>query len=88
MQKYWTFTEKSSTQTGKQFALYVAIAGVNIGANTLIVYILTGLLGLHYLIAQFIGASVVAIWSYFLYRHILFKSKTILATETVRIVES
>jgi dolichol-phosphate mannosyltransferase len=72
LQKYWTFADQSSERLHRQFILYVIIAIANIGINTLVVYVLSGVLHFHYLIGQFAGAAVVALTSFFLYRYVLF----------------
>ena len=76
LQKFWTFGERSFSRSRSQFLLYTLVAILNILLNTFIVYVLTGVLGLHYLIGQFVGAAVVAVWSYFIYRHVIFSVLT------------
>jgi len=74
LQKYWTFAERSVEKAGEQFALYVVVAVTNIGVNTLIVFLLSGVYGFHYLFAQFVGAGVVATMSYLIYKGLIFRS--------------
>lgn len=73
LQKYWTFEEHSRDAAGKQFTLYVAVASLNILVNTLIVFTLVDFVGLHHLLAQFIGAGVVAVSSFIIYSKVIFR---------------
>lgn len=75
LQKFWTFEERTTDTAHTQFALYTILAVCNIGLNTLIVYALAGLMHVHYLAAQGFAAAVVAVWSYFLYREVVFKKR-------------
>ena len=78
LQKFWTFEEDTLARVQAQFALYALVALVNIILNTLIVYVLTGQLGLYYLYAQAIGAAIVAVWSFFAY-NMIFKKSSVLS---------
>lgn len=75
LQKYWTFWERTPERLRAQFALYAALALGNLALNTLIVYTLVGKLGVHYLIAQAIGAAFVAIDSFVTYHTFIFKRR-------------
>lgn len=81
LQKYWTFEERTHMRAPTQFIQYGILALANIAVNTLIVYVLVGKLGVHYLVAQAIGAATVAIYSFFLYRLVIFKHTEHAATE-------
>jgi putative flippase GtrA len=72
LQKYWTFQDHSSERMHIQFALYAALALGNLAVNTLIVFLLVEYAGAHYLIAQTIGAGLVAFTSYLVYKHYIF----------------
>lgn len=73
LQKFWTFEEKTTDTAHVQFMFYSLVAILNIGLNTLIVYILAGVLTMHYLLAQGAAGGIVAVWSYFIYRELIFK---------------
>lgn len=75
LQKYWTFEERTIERARTQLVFYVTLALVNLAVNTLIVYILVGKIGMFYLLAQTVGAAVVAIDSFFAYRSFIFKSQ-------------
>lgn len=72
LQKYWTFEERSHERTRAQFMLYGMLSLCNLGVNTLIVYLLVEHANLYYLIAQAIGAGLVAFTSYLAYKHYIF----------------
>lgn len=72
LQKFWTFTNSSHEYTRKQFFWYALLALANLALNTGIVYVLVGKLGFHYLFAQAIGAAVVAVDSFFVYKFFIF----------------
>lgn len=74
LQKYWTFGERTHERVHTQFMLYIVVALANIGLNTFIVYLLAGKLGVYYLVAQAVAAALVAFWSFFVYRSIIFAS--------------
>lgn len=75
-QKYWTFEERTHADAPMQFLMYAFVAVVNIGLNTLIVYVLTGLWGAYYLLSQAAGAAAIALWSFFAYREIIFRVRS------------
>lgn len=77
LQKYWTFESRQREGAGKQFAQYVAVAVLNIGLNTLIVFTLVDFMSFHHLPAQFVGAAVVAVSSYVIYKKIIFRKTSV-----------
>jgi putative flippase GtrA len=76
LQKYWTFEDSSAGHTHAQFMLYAGLSIVNLAVNTGIVYVLVEHADVHYLIAQTIGAGLVAVASYFVYRLYIFPPST------------
>ncbi len=78
MQKYWTFQDVSKEGIHKQMITYLLIALINLGINTLLMYIFVNTIHLHYMIAQFITAGLIAISSYFIYKKVIFKKAIIL----------
>lgn len=73
LQKYWTFEDRAPERVRTQFALYTALALDNLVMNTFIVYLLVEYASAHYLVAQTIGAGLVAFASYFVYRFYIFR---------------
>jgi len=74
LQKYWTFKETSQELIKRQLALYLIAAAVNLGFNTLLIYCFVEYAGFHYLLAQVATSAIIAIESFFLYKHIIFKT--------------
>ena len=72
LQKYWTFEERSHERMRTQFMLYAGLSLCNLGINTLIVYLLVEYADAHYLIAQAVGAGLVACVSYVVYKRYIF----------------
>lgn len=73
LQKYWTFEDCARESLRAQFALYAMLALGNLALNTGIVYALVGRFGMHYLVAQAIGAAIVAVESFFVYQLFIFR---------------
>ncbi|MFA6273107.1 MAG: GtrA family protein [Candidatus Paceibacterota bacterium] len=79
LQKYWTF-QNYSTENGvlqKQATLFFAVSFLNLGINTLLMYIFVDFFQLWYLLAQVFSSALIAISSFFIYKHFVFKEKTI-----------
>ncbi len=77
LQKYWTFGEETGERIQTQFILYALLALFNLAMNTALVYSLVEFFEVYYLFAQALGALSVATVSFFSYREIIFKTKTI-----------
>ena len=73
LQKNWTFQARSVGRAKIQFGMYAALTLVNLGINTVIVYVCVEYLHLNYLLAQVIGAGLVSVSSYFIYTLYIFK---------------
>lgn len=75
LQKYWTFEDRAPERVHTQFALYAALALGNLALNTGIVYALIGRFGVHYLLAQAVGAATIAVDSFFAYHFFIFRPR-------------
>ncbi len=75
LQKFWTFEEPSRDRAGMQFVQYAALAVCDLGINTSLVFVLTGQLGLHYLVSQAVGAATVAVINFCIYHFIIFRPR-------------
>lgn len=64
LQKFWTFRDRSTTGTQGQLAGYTSITIMNLGLNTLLMYVLVSHLYIWYIGAQFISGLVIAVTSY------------------------
>ena len=52
--------------------MFVAVAVTNLVVNTSLLYFLTDLVGLYYILSQIIASVLIATWSYFLYHWLVF----------------
>lgn len=80
MQKFWTFKNRETDRMTSQLGMSLVMAVVNLGLNTGMMYLLVEDGHFHYLIAQVITAGIIAIETYFIYKHIIFvqiKSETL-----------
>jgi putative flippase GtrA len=65
--KYWTFKEKQSNTMKRQLVYYTYLFFVNLFLTYLIVYILTDILGVYYIIPQIICNMILG-WNFILYK--------------------
>ena len=58
------FTFQSSKKHHESIAKFIVVAAVGLGLNTLFMWIMVNLLGLHYLLSQVATTGLVLIWSF------------------------
>lgn len=71
-QKYITFRDMSVDNISQQMIRYVLIAIFNVMANAAMVFVFVDLIHFSPILAQIISAGIIAIWSLFVYRIIIF----------------
>lgn len=71
LQKFWTFKDVSKKVTS-QATIYFVVSVINLGINTLLMYVFVDYGHLHYLISQIIASGILAISSYFIYSSFIF----------------
>jgi len=74
LQKFWTFGDHSREGLHIQLGVYFFVAIVNLALNTLVVYLFVEQGGLHYLVAQIAASALIAVESFFVYQHFIFKT--------------
>jgi putative flippase GtrA len=74
-QKYWTFNDNNRDNIHKQMSVYLVVALINLLINALSMYGLVEVLGVWYMLAQFITSGAIAIESFVIYRHYIFNQK-------------
>jgi len=74
LQKFLTFQDNSTDNLHKKFIIFIIIAVINLIANTSLLYVFTEYFGLYYILSQIFAGAIVAFWSFFLYKIIVFKS--------------
>lgn len=72
LQRTWTFQQGGSDGIRRHMALYFAAALFNLFLNTLIVYAMVEYFHLWYVFAQIIAGAAVAVFSFFVYQHLIF----------------
>ncbi|TAL49397.1 GtrA family protein [Patescibacteria group bacterium] len=72
MQKFMTFGEYSRERIPKQLTLYLIIALANLVLNTFFMYVQVDIMRFHYLVAQILASGVIALYSFFVYKHLVF----------------
>jgi putative flippase GtrA len=77
LQKFWTFADASVHMIVKQLMVYFFVALINLGLNTLMMYGFVEYGDIHYILAQIITSAFIAMGSYFVYKHLIFKVETV-----------
>ena len=73
LHKYWTFRKHSLKNLTREIALYLAIAIFNSAINGGLLFVFVQWFSIHKLFANIISNSIVALWSFFIYKYITFK---------------
>jgi len=72
MQKYFTFKDYTKDKITQQTTFHLGLQIFNLGLNTLLMYISVGMLHIHYIIAQVLIAGTISVYSFFIYKHLVF----------------
>ena len=72
MQKFFTFNDYTREKIKQQTALYFGIQIFNLCLNTLFMYIGVELLRIQYILAQVLISGAMAIYNFFVYKHMVF----------------
>ena len=75
LQKLWTYRNFDRENAGGQMIIYFVIQLINLGINTALMYFFVEFTTLHYLVAQIVTSGVIAVESFFLYKHMVFIKK-------------
>jgi len=74
MQKFFTFNDYTREKIRQQTALYFGIQILNLCLNAFLLYISVDMLHIHYLISQILILGFIAVYSFFLFKHLVFVS--------------
>lgn len=77
LQKLWTYKNYDKQTAGKQMTVYLGIQLFNLALNTGIMYLFVHHTPIHYIVAQIITSGLIAVESFFLYKHIVFRDTNI-----------
>jgi putative flippase GtrA len=70
LQKHITFQNDERGLVGRQLIYFYALAIVNAGVNSLLLYTFVDGFGIFYLIGQFLASATIALYSFFVYRYL------------------
>jgi putative flippase GtrA len=73
-QKFWTFQDHEKTVIPQQFLAFAILGIVNLGADALMIHILVNVLRVWYIWAQVTTSGIIAVWSFFVYRQLIFRT--------------
>lgn len=74
LQKFWTFKDNSMDTVHHQMFKYLFVGLVNLGINTLFMYIFVDIMGVWYILAQILSGFIIACGSFFIYKIFIFKN--------------
>ncbi len=69
----WAFAKRSMDNKAAEFGIFVAIGIAGMGLNALILWVWTGLLGLHYMLGRIVSAIIGYVWKFVARKMTLFK---------------
>lgn len=72
---YWVFEARSMRSPAVEFGVFFTIGLIGLGINELILWVLTGGLGLYYLASKMASVFVVFTWNFFARKYVLFAKK-------------
>ena len=73
LQKFWTFQDTRKEGIPAQVSLYLFVSVCNLGINVVALYLLVQVAGLWYMFAQVLINGGIAVWSFVLYKFVIFK---------------
>lgn len=72
LHKEFTFNDKVKHRINKKLILFFLVAIANLVINTLLLYFLTDIMDIFYILSQVIASILVASWSYLIYYKMVF----------------
>lgn len=75
LQKFWTFEEKTVSKIPSQFISYLLILIFNGVTNTTLLAVLVEIFHFNTLWAAFVTTGTVSVWSFFVYRYVVFAKR-------------
>ncbi|MDO8565356.1 MAG: GtrA family protein, partial [bacterium] len=73
LQKFWTFSDDPNKNILGQFSRFAIVSVCNLAINVTLMYISVDVLTMQYLAAQFIVTGLIAFFSFFIYRDLVFR---------------
>lgn len=72
LQKFWTFKDADKAAMYRQMGAYLTVALINLALNAALMFMFVDGFKIWYLLAQFIASGLIAVESYFIYKHLIF----------------
>ncbi len=72
MQKFWAFRDTDLSRAHRQLISYLFVGVTNLFLNTFLVYVFVDIIGIWYFFAQIIASGLIALGSFFIYKHLIF----------------
>lgn len=72
LHKFWTFRDSALHRAPKQAILHLMVGLGNLVCNVTFLYVFVEYAHIHYLLAQFVSAGLLAVVSFFIYKHGIF----------------
>jgi len=69
----WIFRKSKLRSRWAEFLIYSVIGVIGLGLNTIMLYFLTDIIHIYYMLSKIITAAVVMLWNFFARKIILFK---------------
>ncbi len=77
LQKLWTFEDSTTHTLHKQAARYLSLSFFNLVINIIVMYFLVDFVGIWYFSSQILTTLIIAFWSFFIYKYIIFKTQKV-----------
>jgi len=75
MQKFWTFQHMETRGMHGQFGVFLLVSICNVALNTVLMHTFVERFHMWYLLGQIFASGIVAVISFFVYRHFIFQRK-------------
>lgn len=75
LQKFWSFQERDISRIKLQAVQFAGNGMLNLGMNTIQMYVFIHILGMNYLLAQILSLPLIALESYLAYRFVIFRHR-------------
>ena len=72
----WVFKERAYDNKWMEFAIFAIIGVIGLGFNELIIYVVTDLMTLHYMLGKIVSTIIVFFWNFFARKIVLFRKKS------------
>jgi len=71
LNRYWSFQSKNNFS--RQLFLYMTLLLVNLGISNVLMYIITDIFGVVYLISKIMVVSVITMWNFIIYKRMIYR---------------